>query len=66
MNPEAPRSIELTNAEGKRAVIDFSGEVVTYSGDMPVAESAQAFFEALYTIFNHMSMCEEASRETQH
>lgn len=37
----------LSNADGKTAVIDFSGQAVTYSGDLPVDEAAKIFFDAV-------------------
>lgn len=36
-----------TNEKRRSAVIDFSGDVVTYSGDLDVDESAKMFFDVL-------------------
>lgn len=48
---EAPRQMAIENDAGKKAVIDFSGDAVTYSGDLPVAESARLFFDAVNPLF---------------
>lgn len=45
--PMPARNIVLTNGQGLRAVIDFSGDRVTFSGDLPVDEAAQKFFDAV-------------------
>lgn len=42
----APRNIVLTNGD-RHAEINFEGGVVTFSGDLPCDEAAQAFFKAL-------------------
>ncbi len=47
---EPPRFFTLYGDDGRRATIDFSGESVTYSGELPVDESAKKLFEA----FHHM------------
>lgn len=49
---KAPRTIRLDNGAGKQTVIDFSGDTVTYSGDLPIDESARLFFEAVNPLFN--------------
>lgn len=49
---KAPRQMLFDNDAGKQAIIDFSGNVVTYSGDLPVEESARLFFEAVGPFFN--------------
>lgn len=41
------RNIVLTNTDGKQAVINFDGPVVTFTGDMPVDEAARRFFDAV-------------------
>jgi hypothetical protein len=41
------RTITLAGPDGRKAVIDFGGPRVTYSGDLPVASSARVFFEAV-------------------
>lgn len=38
--------IVFRNPEGKEAKINFNGDKVIYSGDLPVEESAKLFFEA--------------------
>jgi len=40
-------SFVVTNGD-KEAVIDFGGDSVKYSGDLPVDESARIFFEAVF------------------
>lgn len=42
-----PRNIMVTNYKGQEAIIDFSGDSVIYSGDLPIDESAKIFFEAV-------------------
>jgi hypothetical protein len=44
-------TIRLTAPDGRCAVIDFGGKEVTYSGDLPVSEAAQIFFNA---VGNHL------------
>lgn len=44
---ESVRTLTLDNGEQK-AIIDFGGDEVTYSGDLPPAESAKLFFEAVF------------------
>lgn len=39
-------TLNFTSPDGRTAVIDFSGESITYEGDLPVSESAKLFFEA--------------------
>lgn len=40
-NLKAPQTIVLTNADKKSATIDFEGDTVKYSGDLPVDEAAK-------------------------
>lgn len=47
---EPPKCFTFTGDDGSEATLDFSGESVTYSGDLPVDESAKKFFDA----FHHM------------
>jgi hypothetical protein len=42
--------LTIRNEAGKSAILDFSGDSVKYSGDLPVEESAKIFFTALYTV----------------
>jgi hypothetical protein len=51
--PPAPFVFELNNGT-KSATIDFGGDQVKYSGDLPVDESARIFFE---TIMQRMKKC---------
>jgi hypothetical protein len=37
--------IIFENHEGKEAIIDFGSKEITYTGDLPVEESAKIFFE---------------------
>ena len=42
---EPPRTFTFQSPDGREAVLDFSGDEMTYSGDLPVAESAKIFFD---------------------
>ncbi len=44
--------IAITNPDGKQAIINLDGDAVEYSGDLPVAESARSFFDALFEVRN--------------
>ena len=46
INNSPSRNLILTHEDGRKATIDFSGDSVIYSGDLPVEESAKIFFEA--------------------
>ncbi len=35
-------------SKGKRLVLDFSGDKLTYSGSLPMDESAKIFFECVF------------------
>lgn len=49
---EPIRTLTISKGTGeKEAVIDFSGDEVTYSGDLLVDESAKLFFDALFQQF---------------
>jgi hypothetical protein len=37
--------------DGREATIDFGGDEVIYSGDLPIAESAKIFFECVFGHF---------------
>jgi hypothetical protein len=41
----------MQNADGKQAHVDFGGDAVTYSGDLPFDESAKLLFDALFQQF---------------
>ena len=43
--------ISIRSPSGKQADIDFSGDVIVYKGDLPVAESARIFFDAVFAIY---------------
>ena len=47
------QALHIENPAGQRAIIDFSGDEVTYSGDIPVDESARLFFELVFGHFNN-------------
>lgn len=47
---DPPRILHMVGPSGK-AIIDFSGDAVAYSGDLPVEESARIFFEAVFLQF---------------
>jgi hypothetical protein len=48
---DAYHSLVFTNEDGMEATIDFSGKGVTYSGDLPVADSAKLLFKAFGDMF---------------
>jgi len=46
---KTPQPLTITLTDGVReAVIDFSGSAVTYSGDLPLDESAKLFCDAVF------------------
>lgn len=44
---EPIRTFTFTSPDGRKAVLDFGGDEMTYSGDLPVAESAKMFFDEI-------------------
>ena len=46
-----PSRLVLYNEEGKVATIDFGGDEIVYSGDLPIDESARLFFDAVFGIY---------------
>lgn len=42
-----PPTVFQLSANGRTAYIDFGGDAVKYSGDLPIDESAKVFFEAV-------------------
>ena len=48
---EPSRTFMLHSPDGREAVIDFGGDAVMYSGDLPVDESAKIFFDAVFPHF---------------
>ena len=46
------------NEEGQEAILDFNGDKIVYSGDMPVDESAKLFFNGVLKLYKDMG-CEE-------
>lgn len=49
--PDPPSSLILYSPDGRTATISFDGDEVTYSGDLPVDESAKIFFDAVFQHF---------------
>lgn len=49
--PPIGRVITITNNDGKSATIDYSGDTVKYSGDLPIDEAAKVFFDAVFKQF---------------
>jgi hypothetical protein len=49
--PDPPKTLTLYSPDGREAVIDFGGDEVEYSGDLPVAESAKIFFACVFEQF---------------
>ncbi len=45
------RNLTLTSGDGRQATIDFMGEAVTYSGELPVSEAAKIFFDCVFSHF---------------
>ena len=39
-------TLTFTGPDGRSATIDFGGDEIIYTGDLPVAESTRLFFEA--------------------
>ena len=59
----APTSITICgNDSSTCAVIDFSGDSIKYSGEMPVEESAKVFFQH---VFEHKKTNEELQAENE-
>jgi len=48
---EPSRTFTLYSPDGREATIDFGGDAVTYSGELPVDESAKIFFDAVFSYF---------------
>jgi len=44
--PPSSNELNFASRDGRTATINFGGEYLTYSGDLPVDESAKMFFEA--------------------
>lgn len=44
------------------AIIDFSGDKVTYSGDLPVDEAAKVFFDAVLGYVKEAEECKNESK----
>ncbi len=42
---EPLRTFTFQSPDGREAVLDFGGDEMIYSGDLPVAESAKMFFD---------------------
>jgi len=53
-------SISILGNDGKEAHIDFCGDKVKFSGDLPVDEAAQLFFEH---VFGHFQSNNQLLRE---
>ena len=39
------RNFVMTNDDGKQAIVDFSGDTVTYTGELNVDDAARLFFD---------------------
>jgi len=48
---EPPPTLTLYSPDGREAIIDFGGDAVTYSGELPVDESAKIFFACVFSYF---------------
>jgi len=56
-------TITLPSSDGREAIIDFGGDAVIYSGDLPIDESAKIFFEEMFGYFQPKTCrtCQEKS-----
>lgn len=41
-------SFRIVNHEGKKVIIDFAGDKIKISGDLPIEEAAKIFFENVH------------------
>lgn len=48
---EIPRTIELSNKEGKTLTLDFTGDKIVTSGDLPMDEATKIFVDGLSHYF---------------
>ncbi len=55
VQPPPTTSLVFTSDEGREATLDFSGEEIIYSGELPVGESAKRFFEAYHGLLKAKS-----------
>ena len=58
---EGPPRI-VTKTVTPSVTIDFGGDEVTYSGDLPVSEAAKIFFDALMGYVKEARECKDATR----
>jgi len=62
---EQPRQFVLQGEPrmvSPEAIIDFSGDKVTYSGDLPVDEAAKIFFDAVMGYVKEAKECKDESK----
>lgn len=45
-------TIKIRNPKGLESIVDFSGDTMTFSGDLPVDEAAEFFFDSLKNYFD--------------
>ena len=45
-------NFEIWNPEGKKAIIGFNGDKVTFGGDLPMDEAVKIFFESVFGLCN--------------
>lgn len=55
--PIPMHTFTMTSADGKQANVDFCDDEVTYSGDLPFAESAKLFFDAVIAHWKSKPRC---------
>ena len=62
-SPIAYHAITITNEKGQEANIDFSGDKVVYSGDLPIDESARLFFKYVFGVYQEAATLAEIKEE---
>ena len=60
----APSTIlNFINLDGKQAQINFGGDEITYTGDLPVDEAAQLLFEATFKLYKKDRTCPHCGKD---
>jgi hypothetical protein len=52
VSADLPRSVVFTSPAGGRATIDFSGDALRVTGDLPLDEAALELFEYMQGMYN--------------
>jgi hypothetical protein len=61
LKPE--RMIRFCGSKARSAILDFGGDAITYSGDLPVDEAAWIFFQHVFMQLKRESDEQEAFRK---